>query len=561
MPYPRFTKVIINHFISKDKTISMRNMIELHTIRDDSLFDTLKFVSKTQDYQQYGALIPNDMINQDIKYSKAYKTYYDFATGKVPPRKARKYKKVVSPSRKLSPVKEAEYDKKDKRFKRPTKKSTTAPTAGVVIRDTPGVSVSNKKAPAKADRSKGIEILSDVALSKAAQLKEATKKSKKVFHISQASGSGDGTDFESGVPNEQQRKTSGTDEGTGTKPGVPDVPVYQSESDDESWGDSEDDNDDLSDDDDDDNDDNNNDNRQEESSTQAPSLFTVLEMAILETSTAHATTFPPTISMITPLPQLTTPSPAPTTVPTTTSIPENLAFVLSDFATPVIHSTINESLENVILAKSSSQPKSTYEAAESLTEFELKKILLDKMKRSESYKTAPEHKELYEGLVKSYNLDKDLFSSYGNVYSLNRDHDDKDKDKDEDPFTGSDRGLKKRKTSKNAEPPKGSKSKESKTSSSKGTKSQPKSSGKSVQAEEPVFETADTEMPQDQGGDTEDQSNVETTPMDDWFKKPNKPLNPDRAWNDGKSIDSRPPQKWISNIAKQDNLLARSTSL
>ncbi|GKC54213.1 hypothetical protein Tco_1076958 [Tanacetum coccineum] len=30
MPYPRFTKVIISHFISKDKTISMRNMINRH---------------------------------------------------------------------------------------------------------------------------------------------------------------------------------------------------------------------------------------------------------------------------------------------------------------------------------------------------------------------------------------------------------------------------------------------------------------------------------------------------------------------------------------------------
>ncbi|GKA15634.1 hypothetical protein Tco_0695381 [Tanacetum coccineum] len=95
---------------------------------------------------------------------------------------------------------------------------------------------------------------------------------------------------------------------------------------------------------------------------------------------------------------------------------------------------------------------STYEAAESLTEFELKKILLYKIERSESYKTTPEHKELYKGLVKSYNLDKDLFSSYGNVYSLKRDRD--NKDKDEDHSAGSDRGLKKRKTSKDAEPPK-----------------------------------------------------------------------------------------------------------
>ncbi|GKC86783.1 hypothetical protein Tco_1147432 [Tanacetum coccineum] len=253
MPYPRFTKVIINHFISKDKTISMKNMINLHTIHDDSLLDTLKFVSKTQDYQQYGALIHDDMINHDIKDSKDYKAYYEFSTKKVPPRKARKYKKVTSPSRELSPVKEAKPVKKAKRVKRPAKKSTTAPTAaGVVIRDTPGVSVSKKKAPAKADRSKVIEILSNVALSEAAQLKEATKRSKKDFHISQASGSGDGTDFESGVPSEQQRKTSSTNEGTGTKPGIPDVPKYQSKSDDESWGDSEDDNDDINDDDEDD---------------------------------------------------------------------------------------------------------------------------------------------------------------------------------------------------------------------------------------------------------------------------------------------------------------------
>ncbi|GJR83499.1 hypothetical protein Tco_0154284 [Tanacetum coccineum] len=128
MPYPRFTKVIISDFISKDKTISMRNMINLHTIRDHSLLSTLKFFSKTLDYQQYGALILDHMINQAIKDSKAYKTYYDFATGKATPKKARKYKKVASPSRILSPVLEAEPVKKAKRVKRPAKKSTTTPT-------------------------------------------------------------------------------------------------------------------------------------------------------------------------------------------------------------------------------------------------------------------------------------------------------------------------------------------------------------------------------------------------------------------------------------------------
>ncbi|GJR00770.1 hypothetical protein Tco_0523754 [Tanacetum coccineum] len=178
--------------------------------------------------------------------------------------------------------------------------------------------------------------------------------------------------------------------------------------------------------------------------------------------------------------------------------------------------------QNVVLAKSSSQRKSTYEAAASLTEFELKKILLDKMQKSKSYRAAQEHRDLYDALVKSYKLDKDLFESYGKAYSLKRDRE--DKDKNEDPPAGSDQGLKRRKTSKDVEPSKGSKSKESKSSSSKGTKSQPKSSGKSAQAEESVFETTDTEMPQNQGSDLD--------------------------WNSNKTIDFRPPQTWISKIAK-----------
>ncbi|GKF93935.1 hypothetical protein Tco_0283635, partial [Tanacetum coccineum] len=83
-----------------------------------------------------------------------------------------------------------------------------------------------KKAPVEDDEGKGLNVLSEVALSEAAQPKEDTKRSKKDFHISQASGSGNGSDFELGVPDEQQRKTSGVDEGTSTKSGVPDAPKY-----------------------------------------------------------------------------------------------------------------------------------------------------------------------------------------------------------------------------------------------------------------------------------------------------------------------------------------------
>ncbi|GKE04922.1 hypothetical protein Tco_1396940, partial [Tanacetum coccineum] len=127
--------------------------------------------------------------------------------------------------------------------------------------------------------------------------------------------------------------------------------------------------------------------------------------------------------------------------------------------------------------------------------------------------------DLYDALVKAYLLDKDLFDSYGKMHSLKRGRE--DKDKDEDPPAGSNQGLKKRKTSKDVEPSRGSKLKEYKSSSSKGSKSQSKSSSKSAQAEEPVYEIADTEMPQDQRddmGNTNDQPNVKEASKHDWSR-------------------------------------------
>ncbi|GJS81328.1 hypothetical protein Tco_0747869 [Tanacetum coccineum] len=155
---------------------------------------------------------------------------------------------------------------------------------------------------------------------------------------------------------------------------------------------------------------------------------------------------------------------------------------------------------------------------------------MDKIK---SYLAAPEHIECYEGLKKSYDLDKTFFSTYDKVYSLKRSR--KDKDKDEDPSAGSDRGLKKRKTRKDAESAKGPKAKESQSGSSKGDKSQSKSLGKSVQSEEPEFEVADSDMPQDQeenlGNDVEEPKEKVACKRD-WFTKPSKPQEPtDPDWN------------------------------
>ncbi|GJX67511.1 hypothetical protein Tco_0303238 [Tanacetum coccineum] len=71
---------------------------------------------------------------------------------------------------------------------------------------------------------------------------------------------------------------------------------------------------------------------------------------------------------------------------------------VSDFTTLVIERNVTESLEAVVLAKSSSQLKSTYEASASLSEYELTKILLGKMEESKSHLRADYKRKLYDAL-------------------------------------------------------------------------------------------------------------------------------------------------------------------
>ncbi|GJR33072.1 hypothetical protein Tco_1109304 [Tanacetum coccineum] len=120
------------------------------------------------------------------------------------------------------------------------------------------------------------------------------------------------------------------------------------------------------------------------------------------------------------------------------------------------------------------------------------------METNKSFDIADYKRELYDALVKSYNTDKDIFESYGEVFSLKRSRDERDKDRD--PFVGSDRGTKRRKSSKDVESSRDSRSKEKKSSSTykDASQSQHKSSGKSVHAEEPSHNVEASGMQQDQ---------------------------------------------------------------
>ncbi|GJR25958.1 hypothetical protein Tco_1102190 [Tanacetum coccineum] len=85
MYYPIFTKAIIHHFLSKDNSISMRNIMFMHTTQYDSILGTLRFVSKDEDTQVYRALISTVMTTPKIQDSLAYQTYLAFATGAATP--------------------------------------------------------------------------------------------------------------------------------------------------------------------------------------------------------------------------------------------------------------------------------------------------------------------------------------------------------------------------------------------------------------------------------------------------------------------------------------------
>nr|GEU50840.1 hypothetical protein [Tanacetum cinerariifolium] len=148
----------------------------MHTSRDDYLINTLRFVSAKEETQIYGAILPEFSTEAPMGQSK--------------------------------------------RVKRHAKKSNETPERGVVIRETPEMPLTKKKEKVDVTRSKGIELLSQVALTKDAQFEEVRKKSMRDFHKTHPSGSGTVTKT---APSVSKIKPSATSEGNGVKPRVFDV--------------------------------------------------------------------------------------------------------------------------------------------------------------------------------------------------------------------------------------------------------------------------------------------------------------------------------------------------
>ncbi|GKC70823.1 hypothetical protein Tco_1116706 [Tanacetum coccineum] len=130
--YPRFTKIIIDYFMSKDQH------------------------EKTQ---VYGTILPKELTNQAMLESKSYQTYYAYASGE----KTSKPKYVR---------KKADSDTSPKTKPAQATNGTKLKTSAKVVKS------DKKKQHAKMPKTKGLAVLSEVALTEAEQLKLATERSK-----------------------------------------------------------------------------------------------------------------------------------------------------------------------------------------------------------------------------------------------------------------------------------------------------------------------------------------------------------------------------------------------
>nr|GEY88772.1 hypothetical protein [Tanacetum cinerariifolium] len=181
MYYPRFTKVIIHHLMTKKPSILRRNKVNWHYASDDILFSTIKVVSRHQNTLQYGAILPIELTTKDIRNTKAYKEYYACATGEPAPKlKASARRKRSDSDTSITP---------------PTATPTPITTVAAAPRLT---AAAKRKQPAKA---KSPYDPSEVKRTEAEQLKIVLRRSRQETHISQHGG-------------------SSTDEGTGSKLGV-----------------------------------------------------------------------------------------------------------------------------------------------------------------------------------------------------------------------------------------------------------------------------------------------------------------------------------------------------
>nr|GEX21159.1 hypothetical protein [Tanacetum cinerariifolium] len=304
--------------------------------------------------------------------------------------------------------------------------------------------LSKKKEKVDVTRGKGIELLSQVALTKDAQFEEVRKKSMRDFYKTHPSGSGNdkddsnneqvSSDEDSDQEDNDDDKTQSDNEHELDSEHETDKNESGSKFDhDESEENKEDDEDETN------IIDNSKGDKDKEMDYTTSQLYDDVDIGLNEpvdtnegfvqeegtdatmTNVQHGNENPEILQVIEDAHVTLSTVPQKTEVPVTSSSHSSdlVTKFLNFLDIPHTYAEIVSLLDVHVYHEESSQPQSSYEAVATLIEFELKKILIDKMGQCESYLAAPDHKECYDGLEKSYDLDKTIFSIYGKVYSLN----------------------------------------------------------------------------------------------------------------------------------------------
>ncbi|GKE29195.1 hypothetical protein Tco_1444579, partial [Tanacetum coccineum] len=230
MPYPRFTKIIINHFLKQHKSLTNLNHKHYHTIKDDGIVSRLKFVRIGEDYQEYGLLIPNVMLTDAIKRLESYQMFIKYSTHQISPKKSRgkgsKGRNTIDDSQETVDVYEESKPEPEPLDKSISKTKAEEAEAARKVHDIHARIM--------------IEVLEE-----AANIMQALKESKKSSKRQPGTeGSNERTGTIPGVPDESTVISATSSEGTGAKPGVPDKEKDTTKEKDDKDGDDDDEGDD-----------------------------------------------------------------------------------------------------------------------------------------------------------------------------------------------------------------------------------------------------------------------------------------------------------------------------
>ncbi|GJV96328.1 hypothetical protein Tco_1547905 [Tanacetum coccineum] len=197
---------------------------------------------------------------------------------------------------------------------------------------------------------------------------------------------------------------------------------------------------------------------------------------------------------------------------------------------PKVEKFVTDQLESEVLVRSSKEANTSHAVAANLSELELKKILIDKMKANNSINRTDIQRQLYKALVEAYEADKILLDTYGDTVTIKRPRD----------------GAERMKNPPLERP--GSKRRRKTTST--GSKTHKKSASQSAPVGEAMHSTDVFKGPADQEFETgvqDEQAEEEVQHPSDWFQKPTRLPSPDHAWNTSVPAVRESSNPWLSN--------------